>query len=59
MLTNEQRAHDIAISILPTMLTLPVSKAELDENGNAPRDIMKIYLNLYYKSLEALNKEFK
>lgn len=59
MLTNEQRAHDIAISLLPTMLTLPVSKTEIDENGNVPRDIMEIYLSLYCKSLETLNKEFK
>ena len=58
MLTNEQRAHDLAIALIPTVLTSKIDTKELDENGNLHRDVFKMYLDLYYSILEPLNKEF-
>ena len=58
MLTNEQRAHDLAISMLPTaMLTTP-SEDEMDEDGNVTRDAVSVYLKLYEKALNKLNEVF-
>ena len=47
MLTNEQRAHDIAIAMLPTMVCMEPTSDELDDNGNVNRDAVEIYLSIY------------
>lgn len=57
MLSNEQRAHDIAIAMLPTMVGLEPTIDELDENGNVKRDAIEIYLSIYNRCLNALNKK--
>lgn len=60
MLSNEQRAHDLAIVMLQNMLQNPASIAlqgfEVSE-GN-PLDVDKLYLELYNSSLSAINKIF-
>lgn len=57
MLTNEQRAHDIAIAMLPTMVCMEPTSDELDDNGNVNRDAVEIYLSIYNRCLNALNKK--
>lgn len=62
MLTNEQRAHDLAISTLNYLLTNPASitldGVNSDADGNKHIDIFKMYVALYNQTLDSMNREF-
>lgn len=59
MLSNEQRAHDIAIALIPTLMNSPLSPDELNGDGTVKRDVLVKYLETYNIALNALNREFK
>lgn len=58
-LTNEQRAHDYAICVLHE--ARKENSAALDESGDedAIVDMFDLYLDIYNRSLEKLNKMSK
>lgn len=63
MLSNEQRAHDLAIATMRYLLDKPLSDIQVDgylkNNGeNISIDIFKMYLDLYNKILDSMNREF-
>lgn len=58
-LTNEQRAHDLAIASLPfTQQDPSVMNLYTTEDGNQNFDVYTIYLNLYKMALESFNRDF-
>lgn len=64
MLTNEQRAHDLTISILNYLMssqsTVSISLNGVDtaEDGSKKLDIFKMYVDLYNQTLTSMNREF-
>ena len=62
MISNEQRAHDLAIATLQQLLKTPssiyIDGCSVDEKGNVRVDMFKMYINLYNHLLESMNKEF-
>ena len=56
MLDNEQRAHDIATAMLPTMFQQQVSKIATGKTDKISVDIMEIYNTLYTLALKSLNE---
>lgn len=58
-LTNEQRAHDLAIASLPfTQQDPSVMDLYTTEDGNQHFDVYTIYLSLYKMALESFNRDF-
>lgn len=58
-LTNEQRAHDLAIATLPLTLKDPNLLESLQtEKGDVQFDVYTIYKGLYAASLESFNNDF-
>ncbi|WP_346891250.1 hypothetical protein [Clostridium sp. UBA3887] len=62
MLTNEQRAHDLAISTLNYLLSnstsVTLNGVNTDSDGNRHIDIFKMYVDLYSQTLDSMNREF-
>lgn len=61
MISNEQRAHDIAVAGMQYLLSNPQASSigtTKDEHGNIKIDIFKVYQYLYQTSLDAVNREF-
>lgn len=63
MFTNEQRAHDLAIAILPKTIDWLINEKirEADASKNPSEiviDVYKEYKKLYDLSLEAINRDF-
>ncbi len=58
-MTNEQRAHDLTIALLPLMFNSKIS--ELNENSTAEDRTVNFYaeyLKIYNSALEAFNRDF-
>ena len=58
MMTNEQRAHDIAIALLPTSMQKDIGEAIANKDEEINIDAFTHYKALYYVALEACQKEF-
>ena len=58
MLTNEQRAHDLAICMLETVKNIRTQEQLRLGNVNAHFDYFEEYKKLYLLNLEAFNQEF-
>jgi hypothetical protein len=60
MLTNEQRAHDLALIMVQDALrpdNIPVGSTNKD--GIIKKDAFEIYLNAYNIALNAMNRTFQ
>ena len=65
MLTNEQRAHDLAISALNYLMfnqsntiSISLNGVNTAEDGSRQLDIFKMYVDLYNQTLDSMNREF-
>lgn len=59
MLTNEQRAHDIALVSIPIVYQVDVMSAQNSQTDKTVNfDVFKRYLELYSKALNAVNRNF-
>ena len=56
-MTNEQRAHDIAIAMIPISLAQANAEAVANPDRKLSVDVIDIYMKIYTKSLEALNEK--
>ncbi|WP_165722328.1 hypothetical protein, partial [Enterococcus faecium] len=57
MLTNEQRAHDLAIATLP--FVRDIVKSQIIEGKDAKFDAYFEYIKLYNQFLSAVSEDFK
>lgn len=58
-LSNERRAHDLAIAAIQTLSSnLASVKLPENEDGNKSFDIYAIYLDVYNSSLAKFNEDF-
>lgn len=58
-LSNEQRAHDLAIATLPMLKNDPsLLNALKDEEGEVHFDVFNIYKDIYEATLESFNRNF-
>lgn len=60
MLTNEQRAHDLSITMVQYFMRNDVipTGCEPDENGRINKDIFKLYVDTYRSLLKSMAREF-
>lgn len=58
-LTNEQRAHDLAVASLPFMKELIAAKLTNDPSTDIKFDAYLEYKKLYDAFLDACNEDFK
>ena len=59
MLTNEQRAHDLALVVLKQGMTADVlAKAISKDDNDCPVDIGDLYLRAYEPALKFFDKHF-
>ena len=61
-MTNEQRAHDIAVALLPSLIEEGKRKAQAIASESQEQrlhiDSVKIYMDTYAAVLKALDKKF-
>lgn len=55
MTDNEKRAHDIAVSMLPTMFENKAKQTDIRELSKNGIDIIALYENLYSNALNYFN----
>lgn len=58
MPTNEQRAHDLAIALLDTVMQARVSESVRVKATQVEIDIYTEYKRLYEMILESVNRDF-
>lgn len=65
MLTNEQRAHDLAVAVVTWQLehikeTIPKEKLKPDKDGKvtAQVDVYKMYMHYYNSMLKPMQRDF-
>lgn len=62
-MTNEQRAHDIAVALIPIVMEEAKNKIrsnadEYQKHTEIRIDAFQVYMDSYVMALNALNKEF-
>lgn len=61
-MTNEQRAHDLALLVTKYVMSNPHTVTDgsitVDKNGNCNVDIYTVYKKQYQEILEAVNRDF-